>query len=108
MVGKRVYRRTGDRGGPLPAGRVWHGAELCVDELGLSEEPANPTPIEWGQARALRGQRGSEGDKRGPGEAGGVRDGIGGIIVADIGGIAVSGSVQCDGVCGGEGGWEVT
>jgi hypothetical protein len=102
MVGKRVYRRTGDRGGPLPAGRVWHGAELCVDELGLSEEPANPTPIEWGQARALRGQRGSEGDKRGPGEAGGVRDGIGGPVVTDPRNSTFSVGVQREWVCGGE------
>jgi len=70
---------------------VHHGAELRLDELNIPAEPAYPTPIERVQAGALRGRRGSYGDQRGPGEAGGVCDGVGGFVFADDGDFIVSG-----------------
>jgi len=70
---------------------VHHGSELCLDELDVPEEPAYPTPIELGQAGALRGRGGGDEDQRGPGEAGGVCDGVGGFVFADDGDFIVSG-----------------
>jgi len=52
----------GDRGDPLPAGRVCHGAELRFDKLGL------PAPASH--------RRDGNRDHHGPGHAGGVCDGV--------------------------------
>jgi hypothetical protein len=83
----------GDGGDHLHSGRVLHSAELRLDELGISPEPAY-----W---------RGGDGDQRGPGDASGIGISVGGFIFADAGNIAFSGSIQCYEVCGGEGGGEV-
>ncbi len=72
---------------PLPARRVRHGAELRFDEFGFSSRTAH------------RG--GSDGDQRGAGDAGGVRDSGSRFVVADVGDLTVSEGVQYYGVCGG-------